>query len=132
VSRLLLEQRVDSGLGDGFIHFRGRAAGGDTADRLAVHLDGKSTLIGESVREDENLRLAAHELVGGGFGRPPVDRRVTGFFCANWIVLSPAPSAFWRKSKLPLSSTMQIVTWTFRFCASASAAAAEPVNQVVR
>src|SRR5712692_4554777 len=40
------------------------------------------------------------------------------------MVLSPAPSAFWRKSRLPLSSTMQMVTCTFRLCASASAAAA--------
>src|SRR5258708_4264774 len=31
------------------------------------------------------------------------------------------PSAFCRNSRFPLSSTMQIVTCTFRFCASASA-----------
>src|SRR6266496_5734500 len=40
------------------------------------------------------------------------------------MVLRPAASAFCRKRRLPLSSTMQIVTCTFRFCASASAAAA--------
>src|SRR5882757_9559761 len=39
------------------------------------------------------------------------------------MVLSDAPSAFSRKSKLPLSSTTQMVTCTFRFLASASAAA---------
>src|SRR5258707_10058210 len=39
------------------------------------------------------------------------------------MVLSDAPSAFCRKSRLPLSSTIQIVTSTFCFLASASAAA---------
>src|SRR5271154_506931 len=45
------------------------------------------------------------------------------FFCANCKVLSEAPSAFSRKSKLPLSSTMQIVTSTFSSLAFASEAA---------
>src|SRR4029077_855057 len=45
------------------------------------------------------------------------------FFCAHTMVLSEAPSAFWRKRRLPLSSTMQMVTSTFCFLASASAAA---------
>src|ERR1035441_1768699 len=39
------------------------------------------------------------------------------------MVFNPAPSAFCRKSRLPLSSTMQIVTCTVRFWASDSAAA---------
>src|ERR1035438_9947176 len=39
------------------------------------------------------------------------------------MVFNPAPSAFCRKSRLPLSSTMQIVTCTLRFWASDSAAA---------
>src|SRR5882762_8182022 len=39
------------------------------------------------------------------------------------MVLREAASAFWRKRRLPLSSTMQIVTSTLRFLASASAAA---------
>src|SRR5947208_16933257 len=39
------------------------------------------------------------------------------------MVLREAASAFWRKSRLPLSSTKQIVTSTWRFWASASAAA---------
>ena len=39
------------------------------------------------------------------------------------MVLNEAASAFSRKSRLPLSSTMQIVTSTFCFLASASAAA---------
>src|SRR5258706_1708194 len=38
------------------------------------------------------------------------------------MVLRPAESPFCRNSRLPLSSTMQIVTCTFRFSASASAA----------
>src|SRR5262249_34892760 len=42
--------------------------------------------------------------------------------CAIWTVLIPAPSAFWRKSRLPLSSTMQMVTCASRFLASVSAA----------
>src|SRR5262249_1998272 len=45
------------------------------------------------------------------------------FFCTHSIVLRGAPSAFCRKSKLPLSSTTQSVTSTCRFSASASAAA---------
>src|ERR1022692_749091 len=39
------------------------------------------------------------------------------------MVFNPAPSAFCRKRRLPLSSTTQMVTWTLRFWASASAAA---------
>src|SRR6476620_5997958 len=39
------------------------------------------------------------------------------------MVLSEAASAFSRKSRLPLSSTIQMVTSTFCFLASASAAA---------
>src|ERR1700694_5399854 len=39
------------------------------------------------------------------------------------MVLREAPSAFWRKSRFALSSTIQIVTSTFCFLASASAAA---------
>src|SRR6476620_10131582 len=39
------------------------------------------------------------------------------------MVLSVAASAFSRKSRLPLSSTIQMVTSTFCFLASASAAA---------
>src|SRR6266478_2465771 len=45
------------------------------------------------------------------------------FFCANSMVLIGAASPFCRKSRFPLSSTMQIVTSTLRFFASASAAA---------
>jgi len=45
VSRLFREQRVDGGLGDGFIHARGRAPGGDTPDALAIDLDWQSALI---------------------------------------------------------------------------------------
>src|SRR5450755_1645243 len=40
------------------------------------------------------------------------------------MVFRVAPSAFCKNSKLPLSSMMQMVTCTLRFCASASAAAA--------
>jgi len=52
VSRLFREQRVDGGLGDGFIHARGRAPGGDTPDALAIDLDWQSALIRKSFRED--------------------------------------------------------------------------------
>jgi len=45
------------------------------------------------------------------------------FFCANSIVFMDAVSPFCKNSKFPLSSTMQIVTPTLRFFASASAAA---------
>src|SRR5580658_3084747 len=45
------------------------------------------------------------------------------FFWANCKVLSEAPSSFSRKSKLPLSSTMQMVTCTFISWAFASEAA---------
>ena len=68
MSRLFREQRVDGGLGDGFIHARGRAPGGDTPDALAIDLDWQSALIRKSFREDETLRFTAFELVGGGFG----------------------------------------------------------------
>src|SRR5215472_7157242 len=40
------------------------------------------------------------------------------------MVFRVAPSAFCRNSRLPLSSMMQMVTWTLRFAISASAAAA--------
>src|SRR6266446_4730278 len=45
------------------------------------------------------------------------------FFGANSIVLIGAASPFCRNNRFPLSSTMQIVTSTLRFFASASAAA---------
>src|SRR5207245_10289300 len=45
------------------------------------------------------------------------------FFCAHSMVLSGAPSAFCKKSRLPLSSTIQSVTSTFSSLAFASAAA---------
>src|SRR5258705_1807781 len=45
------------------------------------------------------------------------------FFCANSIVLIGAASPFCRNNRFPLSSTMQMVTSTLRFFASASAAA---------
>src|SRR5438876_1112692 len=39
------------------------------------------------------------------------------------MVVSPAPSAFWRNRRFALSSMTTIVTWTLRLCISASAAA---------
>jgi hypothetical protein len=59
-----------------------------------------------------NLRL-------GAAGRHAADRALRR---ANSTVLRGAPSAFCRKRRLPLSSTMQRLTSTFRLWASASAA----------
>src|SRR5882724_9306687 len=123
VVKLFGEQRVDPCLGDGFVDFRCGATAGHRSNGLAVYFDRHSTLIGEGVREHEDLHAAGFELIGGGFGRASIKCGVAGLFLGELDGV-PAPSAFWRKSRLPLSSTMHMVTCTFRLCASASAAAA--------
>ena len=52
----------------------------------------------------------------------PYKAACRAFFCAHSSVLMETPSPFWRKSRAPFSSTMQMVTDTFWRAASASAA----------
>ena len=65
--RLLFEEGVDGGLGDGFVDFRFGAAGGDGADGLAVDLDGQAALVREVVWEGEGFDIALFHVVGGVF-----------------------------------------------------------------
>ena len=62
--RLLLQQRIDPGLRDGLIHFRGGSAGRDGADRLSIYFDWQAALIGKVIRLDHNLKIAVLQLVG--------------------------------------------------------------------
>ena len=55
---LLLEQPVDSGLGDSFVNIRFGAAGGDAAQDLAIHQNRQSALVGEELRVRQRLDIA--------------------------------------------------------------------------
>ena len=80
VVKLFGEQRVDPCLGDGFVDFRCGATAGHRSNGLAVYFDRHSTLIGEGVREHEDLHAAGFELIGGGFGRASIKCGVAGLF----------------------------------------------------
>ena len=63
---VLLEQSVDSGLCDGFVHIGRRAARRDAAERLAIDFDRQSALIGECIRVRQDLHHAGLDEIGGG------------------------------------------------------------------
>src|SRR6202167_6646453 len=73
---VLLRQRVERDMSDGFVHFGGRTAYADASDSLTVDLDGQPALVGKSVRERQHLQIAVLQLVGRSFGRLLVKRRM--------------------------------------------------------
>jgi hypothetical protein len=75
----LLEEGIERRLCDRFVDLRFCAAGGNTAEGLAVDLDGQSALVGEEVRESEDVDIAFFQCIGAVFRGTPVKRRVAGF-----------------------------------------------------
>jgi hypothetical protein len=106
---------------DGFVNLRFGATGSNTTDCLAVHLDGQSALVVEKVRKSEDLEMALFQYLGAGFLRTLVERSVAGFLLGEFDGVERGGIRFLQKKNL--SSTMQIVSSTFSFLASASAAA---------
>jgi hypothetical protein len=78
-ARLLFQEGVDRGLGDGFVYFRFGAAGSDGADGLAVDLNGQAALVGEVVRKGKGFDIALFHVVGGVFRGAAVKGGVAGF-----------------------------------------------------
>src|SRR5438270_5753210 len=73
---LFFEEGVESGLGDGLVDLGFGTAGGDTADGLAIDLDGQAALIGKVVRKSHGFHVALFHVVSGVFRGTPVEGRV--------------------------------------------------------
>src|SRR5437867_9334100 len=58
---LFFEEGVESSLGDGLVDLGFGTAGGDTADGLAIDLDGQAALIGKVVRKSQGFHVRSEE-----------------------------------------------------------------------
>jgi hypothetical protein len=79
-ARRLVQQRIDSGLRDGFVDFRCRAARSEAADRLSVHLNRQVALIRKHLGKNQHLQIASLELIGGVLRRGPYSAAHRAFF----------------------------------------------------
>jgi len=77
--QLLLEEHVQRRLCNGFINLGFGAAGGDTAQRLAVYLDWQPPLIGKEIRKGQNLKVAFLHGVGAVLRGTSIERSVSRF-----------------------------------------------------
>ena len=75
---LFFEEGVESSLGDGLVDLGFGTAGADTADGLAIDLDGQAALIGKVVRKSQGFHVALFHVVSGVFRGTPVEGRVPG------------------------------------------------------